>query len=59
MVSKLFSIYSFLYVFLDPNNFFHFGEELTKKKKIVQMRDNVVYVKPMFLNISGIKNQIF
>jgi hypothetical protein len=32
MVSKvqLFSIYSFLYVLLDPHKKFHVGEELTK-----------------------------
>jgi hypothetical protein len=61
MVSKLqlFSIYSFLYVRLDPHKKFHVGEELTFYFIFVWMQDDVIYVKPMYFNISGIKNQFF
>jgi hypothetical protein len=57
MVSKLqlFSIYSFLYVLLDPHRNFHVGEELTKIVFVVWMRDNVVYINPFFY-VSEIEN---
>jgi hypothetical protein len=55
MVSKLqlFSIYSFLYVFLDPHRNFHVEKELTILFYF-WMQNYVVYVNFLF-NISGIK----
>ncbi len=55
MVSKLqfFSIYSFLYVLLDPHRNFHVGKELTFF--IFSNARYVVYVHLCFLTLVGLK----
>jgi hypothetical protein len=62
MVSKLqlFSIYSFLHVFLDPHTDFHVKEEFNKNIfSFVQMQDNVIYVNPCFKMLMGSKTNSY
>jgi len=62
MVSKLqlFSIYSFLHVFLDLHIKIHVEEELKKFNfSFVLMWDDVIYVNPCFLTLVGSKTNSF
>jgi len=53
MVSKLqlFSIYSFIYVLLDPHKKFHLGKKLTKIFFLLFKCEIMLYMLTHFLNI--------
>jgi hypothetical protein len=60
MISKLqlFSIYSFLYVLLDPHKKFHVAKKLTKINFLLFECGIILYMLTHVFNISGIKNQL-